>query len=120
MVGSSTSNEVPMRYRCVRPWHVLQSKHLMCLRAKKLAPCTDLSHFLHRNALSAWQYNEAHDSQSSQATVAWPETASFRVSVRLKQPSWLGSSSLPLHILGVKWRRSWRQIALYNKACVGG
>ncbi|KAI8012706.1 hypothetical protein LOK49_LG06G01480 [Camellia lanceoleosa] len=99
-VGNNTSDEDPTRYRCVRPRQVLQRKHLMCLFAMKLAPCTHLSHFLHKKALSAWQYNEACDSQSSQATegwVAWAETASFWISDRRKPP-WLGSSSLPLHI----------------------
>lgn len=45
IVGSNTSVEAPMRYLCVRFWHVLHSMHLTCLRARKFAPCTHLSHF---------------------------------------------------------------------------
>jgi adenine specific DNA methylase Mod len=31
IVGSNTSVEAPMRYLCVRFWHVLHSMHLTCL-----------------------------------------------------------------------------------------
>ncbi|KAJ6366436.1 hypothetical protein OIU77_002923 [Salix suchowensis] len=45
IAGSKTSVEAPMRYLCVRFWHELHSMHRTCLRAKKFAPCTHLSHF---------------------------------------------------------------------------
>lgn len=69
-VGSTTSIETPMRYLCVSFWHVLHRKHLTCLRAKKLAPWTHWSHFLHKYASSAWQYNDARELHSSQAITA--------------------------------------------------
>lgn len=75
IVGSSTSCEAPMRHLCVRFWHLLQRKHLTCLRAKKLAPWTHLSHSLHRYASSAWQYKKALDLQSSHFTSPEPLVA---------------------------------------------
>lgn len=102
IVGSTISVEAPMRYLCVRFWQVLQRKHLICLKAKKLAPWTHLSHFLQRKALSAWQYKDAWDPQSSQQTkleVSLPEPASSS-SCFLQNLPWLWLlSSTPLHIL---------------------
>lgn len=99
IVGSNTSVEAPMRYLCVRFWHVLHSMHLTCLRARKFAPCTHLSHFWHKSASSAWQYNDALDPHSSQQTnleVALDETTSSP-----QEPPWLFLSWwIPLHFHG--------------------
>lgn len=101
IVGSKTWSETPMRYRCVRLWHVLQRKHLTCLRAKKLASCTHLSHFLHRNASSAWQYNEALLPQSSQETKREVVLFTLTETSSLKQKP--VACWVPLHILEAEY-----------------
>lgn len=106
IVGSNTSVEAPMRYLCVRFWHVLHSMHLTCLRARKFAPCTHLSHFWHKSASSAWQYNDALDPHSSQQTnleVALDETTSPP-----QEPPWLSLSWwIPLHIFRISLKMEW-------------
>lgn len=99
--GSTTSTETPRRYRCVRFWHVLQRKHLICLRAKKLALWTHLSQFLHKKASSAWQYSDALALQSSQDMIepveASRKAASLGICGRQRPPNF--PSSRPWHIL---------------------
>jgi len=106
IVGSNNSVEAPMRYLCVRFWHVLHSMHLTCLWARKFAPCTHLSHFWHKNASSAWQYNDALDPHSSQQTnleVALDETTSSP-----QEPPWLFLSWwIPLHIFRISLKMEW-------------
>lgn len=100
--GRRISAEIPIRYLCVRFWHVLHKKHLTCLRATKLALWTHLSHSLHRYALSAGQYNEACKPHSSQ------EVEQPLVAENDEEICWGGKllhepprcfSSTPLHIL---------------------
>jgi hypothetical protein len=92
-VGRVTSADSPTRYRCVKHRHVPQSKHRMCLWAKKFAPWTHLSHFRHRKASSAWQYREAIELQSSQETEPFPSLDGLH-----ENGLWLWSSSFPIHI----------------------
>lgn len=116
IVESITSVEAPMRHLCVRFWHVLHNMFLTCLRAKKLAPCTHPSHFWHRNAWSAWQYNvalEPHSSQQTNLEVALGETASL-----LQELPWLLLSWLPLHISGSSLSMEWRERRIERGASI--
>ncbi|GKV11500.1 hypothetical protein SLEP1_g22757 [Rubroshorea leprosula] len=74
----------------------------MCLSAKKLAWWTHLSHFRHRNASSAGQYNEALELQSSHRTSdgnSDDEVPCFRQELMPLFPS-----GNPLHIFGGLWK----------------
>jgi hypothetical protein len=101
--GRITSNEAPMRHLLVRFWHVSHKKHITCLSAKKLALWTKLSHFLHKYALSEWQYNEAFNPQSSQDIELVLDFVShieaFSLGGKLLHELWFFSSIVPLHIL---------------------
>lgn len=102
VAGRMISSEAPMRHLLVRFWQVLHKKHRTCLSAKKLALWTKLSHFLHKYALSAWQYNEACNPQSSQDIehdlVSHNEATCLGGNLLQKPPRFF-SSMVALHIL---------------------